>query len=114
MIYTQESTWDIGTSTGSISAEILQFNDMGANIIDTLETSTGSVNVVYKDNQGNVGARFTGSTSTGSISYTDTNPTGFSRVGNTFTSLDYDGALYTYTLSLTTSTGSIRADAESM
>lgn len=114
MIYTQDCTWNIETSTGSINAEILQFNEMGAKVTGSLESSTGSVSVIYKDDKPNVGARFTGSTSTGSISFTDTNPTGFSQVGNSFTSLDYGGALYTYTLSLTTSTGSIHTDAESV
>ena len=114
MRYTQDCIWDIGTSTGSISAEILQFNEMGANVTGSIGTSTGSVSVLYKDDQINVGASFTGSTSTGSVSYTDTSPIGFSQVGNSFTSLDYVGALYTYTLSLSTSTGNVHADAESV
>jgi len=113
MKYTQDCDWDIETSTGSINAEILQFNEMGANVNCSLISSTGNIDILYKDDQINVGARFTSSTSTGSISYTDTNPTGFHQVGNSFTSLDYSTGLSKYRISLIISTGNIVVDAES-
>ena len=91
----------------------MQFNEMGANVNCSLISSTGSIDVIYKDDQINVGVRFTSSTSTGSFSYTDTNPTGFNQVGNAFTSLDYSTGLSKYRISLTTSTGNIDVDAES-
>ena len=74
-------------------------------------TSTGSVEVLYRDTNADVGARFVGSTGTGSIDYT--NSGNFEELGNVFTSTDYHPALSKYTFSLTTSTGSIDVDRAS-
>ncbi|MFX1488128.1 MAG: hypothetical protein ACFFBI_03205 [Promethearchaeota archaeon] len=112
-IYSQESTWNLKTSTGSISVEIYQFVDMNSNVVGDIETSTGSINLIYKDNRGSVGASFFGTTSTGS--YTRTSSGGGFAPSNTnpYNSLDYGTALNTYTLGLTTSTGSINVDGTS-
>ena len=64
MKYSKDYLWSLETSTGSIYATILQHTDIGANVTGSMLTSTGSINVYYKDNLGNVGAKFTCSTST--------------------------------------------------
>ncbi|MFX0166104.1 MAG: hypothetical protein ACFE9V_12340 [Candidatus Hodarchaeota archaeon] len=113
MIYTQNSQWDFETSTGSINVEILQYIDMGADITGSLKTSTGSIDLTYKDNQSNVGASFFGSWSTGSYLRSSSGG-GFGSTGdNPFQSIDYGTATSSYTLSLTTGTGSIDVDGTS-
>jgi hypothetical protein len=112
MVYSQNSIWAFETSTGSISASIYQYVDMGVNITGSLETSTGSIGIIYVDNLASVGASFSGTTSTGS--YTGVDSGGFSPANaNPFVSDDYGTATSTYTLSLTTSTGSISIDGTS-
>jgi len=112
MIYSQNSILGFQTSTGSISASIYQYIDMSANVTGSMITSTGSVNVYYIDNQPSVGASFLGAWSTGS--YNRVNSGGFAAIStNPFNSLDYGTATSRYTLSLTTSTGSINVDGTS-
>jgi len=110
---TQDSTWSIETATGSIDADIIQYVDTGADIIGSIKTSTGSIDVIYKDNQANVGASFTSSTSTGSIDYNNIGVGGFSELGSIFSSLDYLTANNTFTFTLSTSTGNVEVDGES-
>jgi hypothetical protein len=113
MIYTQDSMWDFETSTGSVNVDILQYIDMGADITGSLKTSTGSIDLTYKDNQSSVGASFFGSWATGSYSRSSSGG-GFGSTGdNPFQSIDYGTATSTYTLSLTTGTGSIDVDGTS-
>ncbi|MFX1426064.1 MAG: hypothetical protein ACFFBE_06395 [Promethearchaeota archaeon] len=110
--YDKNCVWDVETDTGSIDIEIYQYIEMNANITGVLETSTGSIDLIYKDNLANVGASFFGSWSTGS--YSRTNSGGFSSTDyNPFYSQDYSTASNTYTLDLTVSTGSIDVDGTS-
>jgi hypothetical protein len=114
MLYTSNILLNLGTSTGSINAELYQYLTMGANVTGTWDTSTGSVNVIYRDNLANTDVRFIGSTSTGTINYTPhatmsiTGPD-----NNIYSSLNFGDATYRYIFSLDTSTGSITADAQS-
>ena len=114
MVYTKDISLNLESSTGSIYADLYQYITMGANVTGTWETSTGSVNVVYRDNLVNTDVRFTGSTSTGSINYTPhatmviTGPE-----SNIFSTLSYGDGMYRYVFSLDTSTGSINANAQS-
>ncbi|NVM45970.1 MAG: hypothetical protein HWN79_13720 [Candidatus Lokiarchaeota archaeon] len=112
MIYSQDINLNLATSTGRIDAELYQYITMGANVTGTWETSTGSVNVIYRDNLVNTGVRFIGSTGTGSINYSGTGmiETG---LGSIYSSINYGNATYRYIFSLDTSTGSINADAQS-
>ena len=88
---------------------------MGANVTGSWETSTGSIDVLYRDNLNNTNVRFISSTSTGSINYTPhvtmaiTGPQ-----SNTYSTLYYGDAMYRYLFSLDTSTGSVNADAQSV
>ncbi|MFX1591863.1 MAG: hypothetical protein ACFFB6_05550 [Promethearchaeota archaeon] len=117
MKYTGDYLWYLHTSTGSIYATILQYNEMGANITGSMQTSTGSINVYYRDNLASVGAKFICSTSTGSNSFIPIGTGGFTDTGSnpkTITSDDYDyTATNRYTFSAATSTGSIQVLGES-
>ncbi|MFX1380415.1 MAG: hypothetical protein ACFFA4_15120 [Promethearchaeota archaeon] len=117
MKYAEGYTWRLESSTGSIGINILQYTEMGANINGSLVTSTGSINVYYRDNLANIGAKFTCSTSTGSNSYTPIGSGGFSESGanpKIITSNDYNTATNTYTFTGMTSTGSTNVQAESL
>ncbi|MFX1280222.1 MAG: hypothetical protein ACFFA3_12460 [Promethearchaeota archaeon] len=112
MIYGKNCVWDIDTSTGSIDVEIYQYVDMNANITGSLVTSTGSIDLIYKDNLASVGASFFGSWDTGS--YSRSSGGGFSPTNyNPFYSSDYATASSTYTLDLTVNTGDIDVDGTS-
>lgn len=117
MEYIKNSHWDFETSTGSIDINVYQYIEMGANITGSLESSTGSIDLYYIDNLDSVGAKFTGSTSTGAVTYSSIGTGGFNVIGSltskTITSINYDIALYTYTLSLSTSTGSVDVAGQS-
>ncbi|MHA2390691.1 MAG: hypothetical protein ACXAEX_01875 [Promethearchaeota archaeon] len=117
MKYTEDCIWNIGTSTGGVDVFIYQYVALGANVSGAIHSSTGSVDILYKDSRASVGAKFTCSTSTGSVTYTPTGIEGFIQVGpsndKTITSVNYDIALYTYTFSAITSTGSIGITGES-
>jgi hypothetical protein len=115
--YTKDAVWNFETSTGSIDTIIHQFIDIGADITGSMVTSTGSINLYYRDKLTSVGAKFTGSTSTGSVSFTPIGIGGFTETGSstyaTFTSNSYNTAISTYTFDLTTSTGSVAVTGES-
>ncbi|MHA2397363.1 MAG: hypothetical protein ACXADU_00555 [Promethearchaeota archaeon] len=112
MVYTQDATWDLDTATGGIDVEIYQSMGIGANVTGSIHTSTGSVDIIYKDTTASVGARFTCSTGTGSITYTPLGVGGFSQVGGVITSSDYNSASFRYILSVSTGTGSIEVIGE--
>jgi len=113
MEYSQNCTWTFETLTGSIDAEIYQFVDMGANVSGSLLVSTGSIDVIYKDNQASIGASFLGTWSTGSYIRTSSGG-GFSATNsNPFFSLDYATAISIYTLNLTITTENIEIDGTS-
>ncbi|NVM37828.1 MAG: hypothetical protein HWN81_19710 [Candidatus Lokiarchaeota archaeon] len=118
MKYSDDYIWGLETSTGSIDVNIIQNTEIVSNITGAIQTSTGSIDVYYKDNSANVGAKFTGSTSTGSIEYNPIGVGGFVETGSsnskTITSNDFNSATNTYTFSLTTSTGSVEVNGESL
>jgi len=118
MKYSDDYIWGLETSTGSIDVNIIQYTEISVNVTGTILTSTGSIDVYYKDNSANIGAKFTGSTSTGSIDYNPIGVGGFIETGGstskTITSNDYNSAIKAYTFSLTTSTGSIEVNGESL
>ena len=114
MQYTTDILLNLKTSTGSINADLYQYVSMGANVTGTWETSTGSVNVLYRDNLNNTNVRFIGSTSVGSINYTPHATMAITGPGsNIYSTLSYGDAMYRYVFSLDTSTGSINANAQS-
>lgn len=111
LTYNGDCTWDISGSTGSCEINIDQNSDLGAEVIGTIESSTGSVAITYTDTNANVGATLAASSSTGSICFTSTSG-GFAESGDSFTSSDYP-TTNNYDLTLTTSTGIITVDASS-
>jgi len=114
MIYTKDIILNLETSTGSIDADLYQYISMGANVTGSWETSTGSVDVLYRDTLVNTNVRFVGSTSTGSINYTPHATMEITGPGNNiYSTLNYGDAMYRYTFSLDTSTGSVNANAQS-
>jgi len=113
MVYAKDINLNLETSTGSINADLYQYITMGANVTGTWETSTGSVNVLYRDNLANTDVRFIGSTSTGSINYTPHFSMNITSFGHIYSTLNYGDAMYRYVFSLDTSTGSINANAQS-
>ena len=114
MVYTKDIVLNLETSTGSLDADLYQYVTMGANVTGTWKTSTGNVNVLYRDNLNNIDIRFTGSSSPGGITYTPhatmltSGPD-----SNVYSTLNYGDAMYRYAFSLQTSTGSITANAQS-
>ncbi len=117
MKYMGAYNWKLQSSTGAIGVTIYQYNEMDANITGSILTSTGSVNIYYKDYLTTVGAKFTCFTSTGSNSYIPLGSGGFSESGvnpKTIESNDYDDAINRYTFSVAASTGSITVQAESL
>ena len=112
--YTKDCTWDFETATGSIDISITQFEKMNANISGSIEADTGTIDVVYNDSLASVGAEFTCSVGTGTITYTDLGAGGMSKVGNIISTDDYNSASDKYTLSLTSSTGNIEVRGQSL
>ncbi|NVM19925.1 MAG: hypothetical protein HWN80_19650 [Candidatus Lokiarchaeota archaeon] len=113
MFYWSDILLNLETSTGSINAELYQYIIMGANVTGVWETSTGSVNVLYRDNLANTDVKFVGSTGTGSINYTPHATMEITGLGSIYSTLNYGDATYRYVFSLDTSTGSINTDAQS-
>ena len=113
MVYTKDIILNLETSTGSIDAELYQYISMGANVTGSWQTSTGSVDVLYRDNLVNTNVRFVGSTSTGSINYVSHATMEITSLGSIYSTLNYGDAMYKYLFSLDTSTGSINANAQS-
>jgi len=113
MVYTKDISLNLETSTGSIDAELYQYISMGANVTGSWETSTGSVDVLYRDNLVNTNVRFIGSTSLGSINYVSHATMEITSLGSIYSTLNYGDAMYRYIFSLDTSTGSINANAQS-
>ena len=111
MVYTKDIILNLETSTGGIDVELYQYISMGANVTGTWETSTGSVDVLYRDNLVDTGFRFVGSIGPGSITYLGNGT--ISGSGGIYTSTNYGDAMYRYAFSLRTSTGSINANAQS-
>jgi len=117
MVYNEGYNWRLESSTGNIGVNIIQYTEMGANITGSVETSTGNINIYYKDNLASIGAKFICSTSTGSKSYNPIGSGGFLVSGvepKTITSNDYESATNQYTFTTTTSTGNINVHAESL
>jgi hypothetical protein len=115
MYYSKEIDLKLQTSTGSIDAEIYQHIDMGANVIGSMKSSTGSIEVLYRDSLANTGVKFTSSIGVGSINYTPHDSMEITGVlDNIYSSYNYGIATYKYTFALTTSTGSIDVDGQSV
>ena len=115
MYYSKDIDLNLQTSTGSIDAEIYQYTNMGANVTGSMKSSTGSIEVLYRDNLANTGVKFTSSIGVGSINYiphATMEITG--GLGSIYSSINYGIATYRYTFTLTTSTGSIDVDSQSV
>jgi hypothetical protein len=105
-------SWDLTTTTGNLNSNIIQYVDMGGNVDGIWIVTTGNINLNYIDGLSTVGASFTASVTTGSFNPTDSG--GFDTpTFNNFRTLDFSTANYTYTLSLTTTTGNINIDGQS-
>jgi hypothetical protein len=107
--YAQNIVWTLATTTGSITMNIQQYTDMGADVTGTANAVTGGIAAIYKDSGANTGARFVGRTTTGVVSRT---ATGYDAdIGTeklkTCTSSDFGIATNTYDMTLTTTTGNI-------
>ncbi|MFX1499053.1 MAG: hypothetical protein ACFFBH_16170 [Promethearchaeota archaeon] len=111
MQYSKNIAISLKTSTGSINADIYQYIAMGANVSGTIETSTGGIDVFYRDSSVQTGVRFVSSTSTGAINYTP--HVSMEIISDLYQSNDYNTATSRYLFSLTTSTGNINVNAQS-
>ncbi|MFX0006531.1 MAG: hypothetical protein ACFFA7_16440 [Promethearchaeota archaeon] len=117
MKYAEGYNWRFQSSTGKIGLTILQYTEMGANITGSIQTSTGYINIYYKDGLATIGAKFTCSTSTGSKSYIPIGSGGFTENDvnpKIITSDDYNSAINKYTLTATSSTGNVILNGESL
>lgn len=115
MYYSKDIDLKLETSTGNIDAEIYQDINMGANVTGSMKTSTGSIDVLYKDSIANTGVKFTSSIGVGSINYTPHATMEITGgLGSIYSSLNYGIATYKYTFALTTSTGSVDVDVQSV
>ena len=111
MFYAKDIDLKLQTSTGSIDAVIYQYINMGTNVTGSMKSSTGSIEVLYRDNLANTGVKFTSSYGVGSINYID--HATMKITGNIYSSINYGIATYKYTFALTTSTGSVDVDGQS-
>ncbi len=117
MKYSEGHNWSLESSTGYIEVTILQYANMDANITGSILSSTGAIDIYYRDNSASIGAMFTCSTSTGTNSYTLIGAGGFAESGTnpkTITSYDYNSASNKYTFTVTTSTGGTNVLGESL
>lgn len=96
LTYQTNCVWDFDGSTGNINIYIQQDANMNGNVSGDAATSTGDINVDYQDWSDNIGARFIGTTSTGTP--------------DQYTSSDFASASYKYDLDLQTSTGNINIE----
>ncbi|NVM37829.1 MAG: hypothetical protein HWN81_19715 [Candidatus Lokiarchaeota archaeon] len=104
--------WDLDTTTGNINCDIIQYVEMGGNVVGDWTVTTGNINIDYIDGLSTVGASFSGTVDTGSIN--PTNSGGFEVLGTTlFRSLDLSSANYTFIFNLHTTTGNINIDGQS-
>ncbi|MFX0074258.1 MAG: hypothetical protein ACFE96_02355 [Candidatus Hermodarchaeota archaeon] len=113
MLYSKDIDLNLDTSTGSIDVDLYQYISMGANVSGIWETSTGSVDVFYRDTLVDTDVRFVGSTGTGSINYTPHATMEITGLGSVYSTSNYGDGMYRYLFSLDTSTGSINANAQS-
>ena len=114
MVYAKDISVNLETSTGSIDAELYQYITMGANVTGAWQTSTGSIDVFYRDNLNNTGVEFISSADIGSVTYSPHESMLISGVGGViYSTVNYTQTMYRYGFSLLTSTGSITADAQS-
>ncbi|MBA7527737.1 hypothetical protein ES705_19915 [subsurface metagenome] len=113
MVYDKDIDLKLKTSTGSIDAEIYQYINMEANVTGSMKSSTGSIEVLYRDNLANTGVKFTSSIGTGSINYTPHATMVESGFGSIYSSINYEIAMYKYTFALSTSTGNIDVNGQS-
>jgi len=114
MIYDKDIDLKLETSTGDIDAEIYQYINMGANVTGNMKSSTGSIEVLYRDSLANTGVKFTSSIGTGSINYTPHATMEITGLGSIYSSINYGIAIYRYTFALTTSTGNVDVDGQSV
>jgi hypothetical protein len=108
--YTQNSVLDLDATTAPVHFDILQEVDLGADVTGSIHTTTGNIDGEYEDTNGNVGARFSSSTTTGNIMYIISG--GFSESGDILTSNDYPST-YNYDIDLDVTTGNINIEAAS-
>jgi hypothetical protein len=111
MQYSQDIAISLKTSTGIINADIYQYNAMGANVSSTMETSTGGIDVLYRDSSAQIGVRFVSTASTGTINYIP--HVSMEIITGLYQSYDYNAATSKYLFGLTTSTGNINVNAQS-
>jgi len=109
--YSEDIVCDIETTTGNINFDIYQYKVMNANITGTVIATTGTIDIVYRDNIASIGARFVGTVTTGNIDYASLG--GFEELGTEFSTLNYNFALYKYTFDLSTTTGNINVNGQS-
>ncbi|MFW9901459.1 MAG: hypothetical protein ACFFDY_09230 [Candidatus Thorarchaeota archaeon] len=114
MNYMKDSVWYIHTSTGRVDIQIRQYIEMNASITGTIGSSTGSIDILYDDSLSTIGAEFTCSVSTGSISYNPLGLGGLNKIGGVVSTADYNSATNKYTFSVSTSTGSIEILGQSL
>jgi len=112
MVYTNNINLDLESPTGGIDVDLYQSITMGANVTGTWKTSTGSIDVLYRDNLVNTDVRFIGSI-TGSPNYVSDPSMEITSFGSTYSTLYYGDGMYRYLFSLDTSTGNIDVDARS-
>jgi hypothetical protein len=115
MYYSKDIDLKLQTSTGSIEAELYQYTNMGANVTGNIHTTTGSIDIFYRDSLANTGVKFTTSIGVGSINYTPHATMEITGgLGSVYSSLNYGIATYKYTFALATSTGSVDVDGQSV
>ncbi|MFX1320985.1 MAG: hypothetical protein ACFFAQ_04990 [Promethearchaeota archaeon] len=106
MVYTQSSNWNLDSTTGNVNIYIYQHSNMGADVIGSVDATTGNIKIVYEDTSPLVGSFYTADVTTGDIDYHDLG--GFSQQSSGFGSDDFLAtAIYTYILDLETTTGNI-------
>ncbi len=104
--YAKDINLNLGTTTGGVLMNIQHYMGMGANITGTASTVTGGISLTYIDTESAIGAKFTGTTTTGAVILPS--DSGFT-LENSHTSKtdNYNVVSSRYTLTLSTTTGSV-------
>lgn len=109
--YNKDIDLTLETTTGRVDIDMIQYNEMGANVSSTISTTTGGISINYKDNRAEVGAYFEGVAELGEVNFPG-DGNGFIEAGTAYFSEDYPNT-YNYEFSMSTDTGSIDVVGES-
>lgn len=105
------AVWNFQASMGSLDVDVRQRTAPGRNVTATVAATTGSLDFRFRGDAAHVGARFVGTTETGSLDM-DARDAGFTeQPGNVLQSTNYATIPAHFDVALSTTLGSLEVDA---